>query len=142
MVTLFIIASQEGWPAVMYQTINGDVVGRGPKVNANPGAAYFFIVFVFIGTYFLMNLFVGVIFMEFEKAQNDEKDSLFLTAYEMNWVDMTKMIVKARPEFTMLPKNRISKLFFTHTKPESKFDIAIMICIILNMILMALNYEG
>jgi len=30
--------------------------------------AYFFIVFVFIGSFFFMNLFVGVIFMNFEEA--------------------------------------------------------------------------
>ena len=65
-----------------------------------------------------------------------------LDSSEMNWVDMMKMILSAKPDFIKVPKNRISRMFNEFTKPESKFDFFIMVCIILNMLTMAMTYEG
>lgn len=55
---------------------------------------------------------------------------------------MMKMIVNTKPEIIKAPKNIIRKWAYDFTKPETKFDFAIMICIISNMLLMAINYEG
>lgn len=80
----------------------------GPKHGASPINAYFFVAFVFIGSFFFMNLFVGVLFMNFEAAQRDEKEALLLDGDEMKWVDMMKMIINTKPEIVKTPKNRIS----------------------------------
>ena len=47
-----------------------DITGleKGPKPGSAVINAYFFIGFVFVGNFFFMNLFVGVLFMNFEKA--------------------------------------------------------------------------
>ena len=68
MITLFAVATLEGWPDVMYSYT--DIVGleKGPKSGHTPINAYFFVAFVFIGAFFFMNLFVGVLFMNFEAA--------------------------------------------------------------------------
>lgn len=60
-----------------------------------------------------MNFFVGVLFLNFENAQRAERDSLFLKDSQMKWLDMMKMIVKARPdlETTNIPKNKTLKIF-------------------------------
>lgn len=118
----------------MYQYTDITKEGTGPRYGESPASAYFFIVFVFIGSFFFMNLFVGVLFMNFEAAQRDEKEALLLDGDEMKWVDMMKMIVKAKPEIIKTPKNVISQFLYKYTKPESKFDFFIMICIILNML--------
>lgn len=81
-----------------------------------------------------MNLFVGVLFMNFEAAQRDEKEALLLEGSEIKWTDMMKMIIDAKPEIIKIPKNRISKYMYNFTKAEGKFDFFIMICIILNMV--------
>jgi Ion transport protein len=95
-----------------------------------------------MGSFFFMNLFVGVIFMNFEDAQREEKEALFLMPDEIKWVDMIKMILKTKPEIIKRPKNKFSVYLYEKTKGETKFDIFIMICIVLNMILMALSFEG
>lgn len=121
-----------------------DITGleKGPKPGSAVINAYFFIGFVFVGNFFFMNLFVGVLFMNFEKAQRDEKESLRLDGDEMKWVDMMKMIISSKPEIIKTPKNPISRWVYERTKAESKFDFFIMICIILNMVQMAVSYEG
>lgn len=55
---------------------------------------------------------------------------------------MMKMIINTKPEIIKTPKNIISQFLYKYTKPESKFDFFIMICIILNMLQMAINFEG
>ena len=78
MITLFSVASLEGWPDLMYAYTDITSEDTGPRPGAAPINAYFFVGFVFIGAFFFMNLFVGVLFMNFESAQKDEAEALLL----------------------------------------------------------------
>ena len=69
MVTLFVISSREGWEQSMLRAIDSTDVEQGPTFGNNPLQCLFFIVFMFIGSFFLINLFVGVIFGEFVKEK-------------------------------------------------------------------------
>ena len=68
MITLFAVATLEGWPDVMYKYTDMTGVETGPIAGNSPINAYFWVGFVFIGAFFFMNLFVGVLFMNFEAA--------------------------------------------------------------------------
>lgn len=68
MITLFVVATLEGWPDLMYTYTDINGLEIGPKPGISPINAYFFVGFVFIGAFFFMNLFVGVLFMNFEAA--------------------------------------------------------------------------
>ena len=68
MLTLFSVATLEGWPDLMYTYTDITGLESGPKRDASPTNAYFFVAFVFMGAFFFMNLFVGVLFMNFEAA--------------------------------------------------------------------------
>ena len=72
MTTLFIIASLEGWPDIMYQAIDVTRKDNGPKYEASPAQSGFFIIFI-IGSFFSLNFFIGVLFLEYEKAEKNEK---------------------------------------------------------------------
>lgn len=72
MVTLFIISSLEGWPQIMENAIDARGEDMAPVKNYNPAAAYYFIVFIFVGSFFLVNFFIGVVFMHFNKAKRNE----------------------------------------------------------------------
>lgn len=78
MMTLFILSTVEGWPDIMFTAINATGEDTGPKDNYNPGAAYFFVVFLFVGSFFFVNLVIGVMFDNFLKEKNNEQS---LTAY-------------------------------------------------------------
>ena len=90
----------------------------------------------------MMNLFVGVLFMNFEAAQREEKESSLLSSKESKWVDMMNLIVSTKPEIIKIPKNRVSEWAYYFTRPETPFDIMVMTVIILNMFQMAISYEG
>ena len=68
-VTLFVLSSLEGWPSIMGSMFDAAPADKGPAFNGNRifGSIYL-ISFILIGSLFLMNLFVGVIFYQFYNA--------------------------------------------------------------------------
>lgn len=62
--------------------------------------------FILIGSYFLLNLLVGVIFYNFNKAKRNEqnKSLLFLTEEQAKWMNIQKMMAQVKPDFLTLRK--------------------------------------
>ena len=103
-----------------------------------------------------MNLFIGVIFIKFGDAQKEELEQTHLNVDQLKWIDMLKMIIQAKPdmETTTVPVNPFRKKMhrfvtgaFYEIRPGdekkiNKFEIFIMIFIILNMFLLCATYEG
>ena len=142
MLTLFAVSNTEGWPDVMYAYSDATGVETGPKPGAGIINAFFFIFFVFVGKFFFLNLFTGVLFMNFEKAQRDEKDAMHLDGEEVRWVDMMKMICDEQPEIVKIPKGKFRRWCFDFVDDEGGFANFIMACIILNIFSMAATFEG
>jgi len=142
MLTLFAVSNNEGWPDVMYAYSDATGVETGPKPGAGIMNAFFFILFVFVGSFFFLNLFTGVLFLNFEKAQRDEKDAMLLDGDEVKWVDMMKMICDEQPEIIKIPKGKVRLWFYNLVRDEGRFANFIMGCIILNIFTMAATFEG
>ena len=66
----------------------------------------------------------------------------FLTEEQNRWIEMQKMILKAKPDFTkfFVPKSPF-KLRLYIAVNSNTFDIVIMACILLNIISMGMTYE-
>ena len=144
MLTLFILSTQENWPDIMYHMADSNDPSEGPLPGANAAFAYIFlVVFLIIGSYFLINLFVGVIFLNFTRAQKAEDHlATFLTTKQHQWVIMQQLILKAKPDTSNIPPSVDWQKPFFKLFNSIGFDLAIMICILLNVLVMALSYEG
>jgi len=67
------VASLEGWPDVMITAVDtADDIDLGPEKEQNVVLGFFFVIFILIGSFFLMNFFVGVLFMKYTAAQERE----------------------------------------------------------------------
>lgn len=92
-----------------------------------------------------MNLFVGVLIYHFTKAQKNEqsKSSIFLTQNQIKWLNIQKMIAKAKPDFllTSKPKNAM-KLIFYNIFQHKIFNSFIYILICLNLLVLSLKHSG
>ena len=73
MVTLFVVSSLEGWPDIMYYAIEFTAPYKGPTKENNFVFMIYFILFIMIGSFFLLNFFIGVLFLEYNKAQKEEQ---------------------------------------------------------------------
>ena len=57
------------WPDFMYEAIDVTEPGEPMEKNNNPLAALYFILFIFLTAFFIMNLYVGVIIKKFNEIQ-------------------------------------------------------------------------
>ena len=70
---LFCESSSESWPDVLYRAMDASAVDYGPVYESQKVNGGFFIVFMLIGNFFLMNFFVGVLFLKYEQASRRER---------------------------------------------------------------------
>lgn len=145
LVTLFIVMSQESWPNRMYEGVDAQGVGLAPQTNYNPSLAYFYVVYLVIGNFFLVNLFTVIVFSKFDEAKRNETSlaAMFLTKKQMLWNEIQELVVNVKPESAVhqLPQSRFRVLMHKISKSRV-FEVMIMAVIILNMLIMALPYEG
>ena len=70
MLTLFVLSTLEGWPDYMIFFMDaGDDENSAPIINNNPYTFIFFVVFIFVGSLFLLNLFIGILFLNYRIAE-------------------------------------------------------------------------
>ena len=67
MLTLYVLSTFQGWPTYAYWFI--DAGDSGPVKDGNTGFIFYFIIFIFIGTWFLMSLFTGVLSLNYQLAE-------------------------------------------------------------------------
>ena len=66
MLFLFVLSTFEGWPDYFWHFI--DASDAGPAKNSNKYFALFFAVFIFVGSFFSINLFTAIISFNFDIA--------------------------------------------------------------------------
>lgn len=69
LMTLFVLSSIDGWVDIMYEGIDAVGVDKQPIVNYNEAMILFYIIFLLVGGFFILNMFVGVIVENFQKQQ-------------------------------------------------------------------------
>lgn len=68
LLTLFVISTTEAWTTVMYAAVDATSVDMQPKRDEHLDRVWFFMLFLLIGAYLVMNLFVGVVIDNFKKV--------------------------------------------------------------------------
>jgi hypothetical protein len=71
MLVLFETATLEMWLEVMYHGVDATEENVHPWRDANPAACVFFVVFIIVGSFFIMNLFVGVTIDKFNEMKEE-----------------------------------------------------------------------
>jgi hypothetical protein len=132
--TLLVIASLEGWPDILFYAADSEDANKGPNINYNlPLATGFFVMYIMIGSFFLLNLFIGVLFVKFNQAKSENEKGL--KPQDLAWMDIQRLILSQSPEYetTNVPDNPWRK-YFHDLVCTRIFEIVIMTCIVLNML--------
>lgn len=80
MLSLFISATTEGWAEIMHDGVDAVGIGKQPKPENNFAWSLFFVVFIIFGSFFILNLLVGVIIDQFTQEKSLERGEAFLSA--------------------------------------------------------------
>ncbi|KAK5604348.1 hypothetical protein CRENBAI_019079 [Crenichthys baileyi] len=73
LMSLFVLASKDGWVDIMYDGLDAVGVDQQPKINYNPWMLLYFISFLLIVAFFVLNMFVGVVVENFHKCRRHQE---------------------------------------------------------------------
>ncbi|XP_026875216.2 voltage-dependent T-type calcium channel subunit alpha-1G isoform X2 [Electrophorus electricus] len=73
LMSLFVLASKDGWVDIMYDGLDAVGVDQQPVMNHNPWMLLYFISFLLIVAFFVLNMFVGVVVENFHKCRRHQE---------------------------------------------------------------------
>ena len=72
LITIMSMSQAFTWSIVMYSAIDSRGVDEVPKQNSTPYLSFYFVLFIIVGSFFMTNVFVGVMISTY----NREKEKL------------------------------------------------------------------
>ncbi|VDK63452.1 unnamed protein product [Onchocerca ochengi] len=103
MISLFVVSTFEGWPDLLYVAINSNEEDHGPVYNARQAVAIFFITFIVVIAFFMMNIFVGFVIVTFQNEGEREYENCELDKNQRKCIEFA---LKAKPHRRYIPRNR------------------------------------
>uniref|UniRef100_A0A8C1ZZ79 Calcium channel, voltage-dependent, T type, alpha 1H subunit a n=1 Tax=Cyprinus carpio TaxID=7962 RepID=A0A8C1ZZ79_CYPCA len=74
LMSLFVLSCKDGWVNIMYDGLDAVGVDMQPERNHNPWMLLYFISFLLIVSFFVLNMFVGVVVENFHKCRQDQEE--------------------------------------------------------------------
>ncbi|XP_041062088.1 voltage-dependent T-type calcium channel subunit alpha-1H-like [Carcharodon carcharias] len=73
LMSLFVLSSKDGWVNIMYDGLDAIGIDKQPQRNHNPWMLLYFISFLLIVSFFVLNMFVGVVVENFHKCRQHQE---------------------------------------------------------------------
>eukprot|EP00079_Xenopus_tropicalis_P033540 XP_017947311.1 PREDICTED: voltage-dependent L-type calcium channel subunit alpha-1S [Xenopus tropicalis] len=138
MMSLFTISTFEGWPQLLYRAIDSHSEDMGPIYNYRIEIAVFFIIYIILIAFFMMNIFVGFVIVTFQEQGEQEYKNCEL---DKNQRQCVQYALKARPLRRYIPKNQHQyKIWYLVT--SSYFEYLMFALIMLNTISLGMQHYG
>ena len=94
---LFEMSSLEDWPTVMFAVTDATAADTAPERDVSLGNALFCLVWVFLGSSVLLNLFVGVLITTFSEVRRREEGTLLMSDEQKSWAETFTKLMTLRP---------------------------------------------
>ncbi|KAF5889815.1 sodium channel protein type 4 subunit alpha, partial [Clarias magur] len=140
--SLLQVATFKGWMEIMYAAVDSRGVDEQPIMEINLYMYLYFVIFIIFGSFFTLNLFIGVIIDNFNQQKRKiGGQDIFMTEEQKKYYNAMKKLGSKKPQKpTPRPMNILQGFFFDLVSKQA-FDITIMMLIILNMITMMLETD-
>ncbi|DAZ95903.1 TPA: hypothetical protein N0F65_012614 [Lagenidium giganteum] len=140
--SLYEISTTEGWVTVMLAGVDARDIDMQPVPNAHEGWTIFFITYICMGSFFVIQLFIGVVIENFNRMKDKLDGTFVLTFSQREWLLISQAMLNLKPVRKMkTPRSKIRRTCFRLAQSPT-LESGIMGCIILNTIMMALTYFG
>ncbi|XP_005387425.1 PREDICTED: voltage-dependent L-type calcium channel subunit alpha-1D isoform X9 [Chinchilla lanigera] len=136
MMALFTVSTFEGWPALLYKAIDSNGENIGPVYNYRVEISVFFIIYIIIVAFFMMNIFVGFVIVTFQEQGEKEYKNCELDKNQRQCVEYA---LKARPLRRYIPKNPYQYKFW-YVVNSSPFEYMMFVLIMLNTLCLAMQH--
>nr|XP_033774311.1 voltage-dependent L-type calcium channel subunit alpha-1S isoform X1 [Geotrypetes seraphini] len=136
MLSLFTISTFEGWPQILYKAIDSHKEDMGPIYNHHVEISVFFIIYIILIAFFMMNIFVGFVIVTFQEQGEQEYKNCELNKNQRQCVQYA---LKARPLRRYIPKNPYQyKVWYLVT--SSYFEYLMFFLIMLNTVCLGMQH--
>ncbi|KAL3975034.1 hypothetical protein ACER0C_023660 [Sarotherodon galilaeus] len=136
MMALFTVSTFEGWPALLYKAIDANGENSGPIYNYRVEISIFFIVYIIIIAFFMMNIFVGFVIITFREQGEQEYKNCELDKNQRQCVEYA---LKAQPLKLYIPKNPVQYKFWSIIN-STGFEYVMFVLILLNTVTLAIQH--
>uniref|UniRef100_A0A1S4H3K3 Ca_chan_IQ domain-containing protein n=1 Tax=Anopheles gambiae TaxID=7165 RepID=A0A1S4H3K3_ANOGA len=137
MLTLFTVSTFEGWPSLLYVSIDSHTENFGPIYNYRPLVATYYIIYIIVIAFFMVNIFVGFVIVTFQNEGEQEYKNCDLDKNQRNCIEFA---LKAKPVRRYIPNDdRIQyKVWWFVT--SQLFEYTIFILIMMNTITLSMKF--
>ncbi|NWH65708.1 SCN8A protein, partial [Geococcyx californianus] len=135
------VATFKGWMDIMYAAVDSRKQEEQPKYEDNIYMYIYFVIFIIFGSFFTLNLFIGVIIDNFNQQKKKISQDIFMTEEQKKYYNAMKKLGSKKPQKPIpRPLNRIQGAVFDFVTQQA-FDIVIMMLICLNMVTMMVETD-
>ncbi|XP_072558424.1 sodium channel protein type 8 subunit alpha-like isoform X1 [Paramormyrops kingsleyae] len=136
------VATFKGWMDIMYAAVDSRQVEDQPIYEDNIYMYIYFVIFIIFGSFFTLNLFIGVIIDNFNQQKKKfGGQDIFMTEEQKKYYNAMKKLGSKKPQKPIpRPLNKIQGMVFDFVT-QQVFDISIMILICLNMVTMMVETD-
>ncbi|KAA3677829.1 voltage-dependent calcium channel L type alpha-1D [Paragonimus westermani] len=155
LLTLFAVSTFEGWPTLLSTSIDSNEEDHGPITNYRPVVAVFYITYIIVIPFFMINIFIGFVIVTFQREGESEYKNCELDKNQVEKLIMDYIIrsflaiqerrkcieyaLKSRPRRRYIPKGHFQYKIWS-VVVSKKFEIFIFICIFINTVALTLKH--
>ncbi|KAF6092618.1 calcium voltage-gated channel subunit alpha1 G [Phyllostomus discolor] len=139
LMSLFVLASKDGWVDIMYDGLDAVGVDQQPIMNHNPWMLLYFISFLLIVAFFVLNMFVGVVVENFHKCRQhqEEEEARRREEKRLRRLEKKRRKAQCKPYYSDYSRFR---LLVHHFCTSHYLDLFITGVIGLNVVTMAMEH--
>ncbi|OWK56155.1 Sodium channel protein type 2 subunit alpha [Lonchura striata] len=150
--SLLQVATFKGWMEIMYAAVDSTKAEKQPKYEENLYMYLYFVAFIVFGSFFTLNLFIGVIIDNFNQQKKKISticfiftilhcQDIFMTEEQKKYYNAMKKLGSKKPQKPIpRPVNKLQGLVFDIVT-QQLFDITVMVLICLNMVTMMIETD-
>uniref|UniRef100_A0A8C3RJZ5 Sodium channel protein n=1 Tax=Cyanoderma ruficeps TaxID=181631 RepID=A0A8C3RJZ5_9PASS len=139
--SLLQVATFKGWMEIMYAAVDSTEVRKQPIYEENLYMYIYFVAFIVFGSFFTLNLFIGVIIDNFNQQKKKISQDIFMTEEQKKYYNAMKKLGSKKPQKPIpRPVNKLQGLMFDIVT-QQLFDITVMVLICLNMVTMMIETD-
>lgn len=122
--------------SLLYVSIDSNREDYGPIHNFRPIVAAYYIIYIIIIAFFMVNIFVGFVIVTFQNEGEQEYKNCDLDKNQRNCIEFA---LKAKPVRRYIPKHRIQYKVWWFVTSQG-FEYTIFILIMINTVTLAMKY--
>lgn len=138
MMTLFVVMTFEGWPTILENSMDSTGVDMGPVQDSRPWVSIYYIIYIIVIAFFMMNIFVGFVIVTFQSEGEEEFKDCELDKNQRGCVEY---VLEVRPTCRFVPRKKL-QYHIWRVVTSGMFEYMIFAFILGNTIVLGAQYWG